>query len=114
MKKYALIALTKAVGDRQDEFVKWYDEQHIPDTLRIDGIVAAQRYVMEGSPKGAKVPSWEVMVIYDVETDDIKRTFAALAAAMNTPAMPMSDALDTSTIVRILASPGAPKVHRAA
>ena len=39
-------------ADVEDEFNRWYDEEHIPERLSIPGVLSAARYMaLEGGPK---------------------------------------------------------------
>ena len=64
---------------RDEEFNRWYDQTHIPDILRDSpGIKAAKRYSLIG--KGEETGRY--IVVYDIETDDIKQTLEAHARNM--------------------------------
>lgn len=112
LQKHTFIALSIPRPGREAELEEWYDHQHIPDCLKLDGFVAAQRFRIDQQPVGAAVPAWKVMVIYDVETDDIDNTMAQIARVVRTPKMPMTDALDLSTALRFIAVPASPHFRR--
>jgi len=44
MVKFTYLVLTNAVPGREEEFNRWYTEQHLPDVLRVPGVVSAQRF----------------------------------------------------------------------
>lgn len=52
-KKGVLLALTNAVEGRDEEFNKWYNEVHLPDVLKIPGIIAAKRYKLSEEQRGS-------------------------------------------------------------
>ncbi len=65
MENYMMVVFTNPIDNRDDEFNKWYDEQHLDDLLAMPGMKTAQRYRLTiGS-------GWKYMAIYDVETDDL-------------------------------------------
>jgi hypothetical protein len=110
MAMYRFVALSTPVPGSEEELERWYDEQHIPDSLKLDGFIAAQRFRLDDGPVGnPAVPKWKVMVIYEIESDDIAATMAQIRRVVRTPAMPLTDALDTSTALRLLGCAAAPR-----
>ncbi|MBB35057.1 MAG: hypothetical protein CME88_08170 [Hirschia sp.] len=102
MAHHVHIAFSSPVPGQEAELERWYDEQHIPDCLKLDGFVAARRYRIDERPAGiVEMPSWKVMVIYEIESDDIAATLAQIPKVVRTPAMPMTDAVDMSTAMRL-------------
>jgi hypothetical protein len=96
MAKYLFLILGNATEGRDDEFNAWYDNQHLGDVLKIPGFVSAQRFALvEGGPISAR----KYLTLYEVETEGLAATQAALGAAAGGPAMPMSSSLDTSTLI---------------
>lgn len=43
MATYHYIVLTRAVAGEEQAFADWYDDQHIPDCLRVAGVTGARR-----------------------------------------------------------------------
>ena len=113
MAQYRFIALSVPQPGREEELEQWYDTQHMPDVLKLDGFVAAQRFRIENGPQGADVPRWSLMGLYEIETDDIQATMAQIARVARTPAMPMTDAFDPATAVRIVAVEASDRITRA-
>jgi hypothetical protein len=58
---------------RVSEFDTWYDTIHIPDVLSCPGHKSAARYILKnaGGKKG------KYLAIYEIETDDIRKTLEA-------------------------------------
>ena len=47
-----LMVYTDVPADVEEEFNRWYDEEHIPERLAIPGVLSAARYVaLQGGPK---------------------------------------------------------------
>jgi len=47
-----LMVFTDVPEDVEEEFNRWYDEEHIPERLSIPGVLSAARYTaLEGGPK---------------------------------------------------------------
>jgi hypothetical protein len=97
------------VPGREAELERWYDEQHIPDCLKLDGFVAAQRFRLDDPVGSPSVPTWKIMVIYDIESDDIAATMAQIPRVVRTPAMPLTDAIEMSTALRLLGTSTSPR-----
>src|SRR5262245_16290102 len=112
MQTFKWIALSTPVPGRELELEEWYDNRHIPDCLKLDGFVAAQRFRIDEQPKGIDVPAWKVMVVYDIETHDIETTLAQIPKVVRTPAMPITDAVDMSTALRVLGSTASPRFEK--
>lgn len=108
--RYQLIVLTRAKPGRRAEFERWYDEQHIPDCLRVPGVVAAERYALvhaigtseEGLPSEPAV--WDSLAIYHFKTDDPLALARDMIGRAGTAEMPASDALDRASIVKAIAT----------
>ena len=93
MTRYMFLAYTNPVAGQDAAYHNWYDNQHLSDVTRIPGFIAAQRF--EYVPvEGTTQPTHRYLALYTVETDDLAATHAALMAAVGTPALPLSDALD--------------------
>ncbi len=86
------MVLTNAVAGREVEFNSWYDDRHLADILRLPGLVSAQRFELS-DVQSAATP-YRYLALYEIETDDLAATVAALRALEATEAMPISPALD--------------------
>ncbi len=77
MEKWVLIVEVNCKdAKREAEFNDWYDKIHIPDILNgSPGFKSATRYVIK-DPTGGR---GKYIALYEIETDDIKRTMDAHA-----------------------------------
>ena len=96
MNRYVFVVMTNATDGQDERFNAWYDNQHIPDVLKIDGFASAQRFMLPADNTNPAATR-NYLTLYEIETDDLMKTQAALAAATGTSAMPLSDALDRSS-----------------
>jgi len=110
MSRYVFVVLTNASGGRDSEFNEWYNNQHIPDVLKIPGFVAAQRFSLAGAQMGGATSPWRYLALYELDTDDLAGALKELAARVGTPAMVMSDSLDMKGIGAYVFSPIAERV----
>jgi hypothetical protein len=97
MARHVIVVMTNVWKDRHDEYNEWYDSVHVPDLLRIPGVIAAQRFragppllsTVEGSPYG-------YLSLYELETDDLPGVLAKLEEAM--PSMAITKAIDIKDV----------------
>ncbi|HEY0106106.1 MAG TPA: hypothetical protein VGB91_08490 [Rhizomicrobium sp.] len=74
-KRGILVALTNPIEGREAEYNDWYDNVHVPDLLKIPGVVGARRFrVLPRQHRSAPIP-WQYCATYELEVDD----FAAVA-----------------------------------
>jgi hypothetical protein len=93
MAKFTFLVLTNAVPGREEEFDRWYTEQHIADVLRVPGVVSAQRFrAAQAQPRGAAAPPWQYMALYECDAEP-QAVADGIRARIGTPDMPMTDAM---------------------
>jgi hypothetical protein len=102
MAKYQLLAFTNPVAGREEEFNRWYQEQHIPDLLAVPGFVSAQRYELTDAT-GSDNPGWTSLAVYELECDDPDALMAQVRSRLGTAAMPVSDSLEPGTFKGLIA-----------
>jgi hypothetical protein len=81
------VVLTNAVDGKDAEFNDWYDTQHIHDTLKVPGVVSAQRYRLTIDARD-KPMSWRYLALFNIELDRVAESLAEVAARRGTPRMP--------------------------
>jgi hypothetical protein len=100
MDRYMFVVMTNAVEGQDEAFNAWYDSQHVGDVLKVPGFRSAQRFVLPPDQAGPNVKH-RYLALYEVETDDVKATQAALGAAVSSGAMPLSDTLDMGGVFNV-------------
>lgn len=98
------IVLTNAGEGEEDEFNAWYDGRHLADVLAIPGFVAAQRFRIAAETAGKSSP-WRYLSIYELAPEAATKALAELAARAGSEAMPLSAALDRSSVLAELFLP---------
>lgn len=59
-----LLVMIEVDPEYEEEFNRWYDEEHLPERLRCKGFLSARRFVaVEGSPK--------YLAFYDLESPEV-------------------------------------------
>lgn len=92
--KYIFVVMTNARPGREDEFNAWYTDRHIPDILRVPGVVAAQRFQLAQVQRRDPPYPFKYLATYDIEIDDLNKTINGLLAGREAGTIPLSDAMD--------------------
>ncbi len=101
-RRYLLFVATKPVEGLEDEYDRWYDEEHLHDVVGLEGFQAAQRWVFDRAhPADAEPPEWRNIALYEVEEADYERAAAALIAS----GAERAEALEAGRIPRVPVSP---------
>ena len=102
MAKYSYVVLTKPTGDRDAEFNRWYDEQHLPEVLAVPGFTAATRYQVLSRLPDAGTPDWRYLAIYEIEADDPQVALQELMRRAQTGEITRNDVLDMDSVATLL------------
>ena len=71
-----------ASPDQEDEYNEFYDSTHLPEVCQTPGFVSGRRYRLSDARKPVgPVGDYRYLAIYEIESDDLAATFAALKAA---------------------------------
>lgn len=97
MTKQVLVVLSNATEGDDDEFNRWYSDEHLADVLKLKGYVAAQRFKLSEDQIGRGEVPYRYFSLYEIETDDPADAPAALATGLQT--MALSPTLDLSRTV---------------
>jgi hypothetical protein len=77
--KWFLLGYTDSADpSREEEFNKWYDEIHLPDSLKLPGFISATRYVNTDPNAGPG----KFLAIYEIESEDIDKTMGVVQENM--------------------------------
>ena len=102
MRKFTWAVLTNCDPAHEQEFNDWYDQVHLPDLLRIPGIVSAGRCKLAGTQMtmtegGLELCGPEVLGLqyryiayYNIETDDIAAVLEEVKTRSGTPQLMIS------------------------
>ena len=106
---HLFLVLTNPTAGMEDEYNRWYNDQHVPDVLGVDGFVGVQRFKLS-APPGAPEPHWGYVAFYEIDRNKVAEAFKGLEAARGTPKMVMSDALNRADNETAVYAPTAAKV----
>ena len=97
MGKYKLVVLSGPVEGTEDEYNEWYQNTHLGDVVAVAGIVKAQWFRHAADLGGGT--GHKYLAIYDIETDDLQATLAAIGESSESGAMMVSDTLDVDNVL---------------
>ena len=103
MARHHLLAFTNPAPGREEEFNRWYDEQHLTDMLAVPGFISGQRFALRDATGQGK-PGWTYLALYELETDDLDGLMEEVRSRLGTDAIPVSDALDSKTAGGMIAT----------
>ena len=96
---YYFYVFSNPVPGHEDEYNKWYDQQHAADVVSIPGFVTAQRYVKSDTPffrvVDVEVPKY--LIVYKIVTTQVEAVFAEVERRLRTGETYMSPAYDRKT-----------------
>ncbi len=74
-------------------FNEWYTETHLDDVLAVAGFKTARRYSLSDARPmvGTEASPFGYLAIYEIESDDLEQTGAAVQAALDSGAIPLSE-----------------------
>ena len=106
MARYSWVCLSGPRAGSEAEFIRWYEDEHIPQILAIQGFVEAKRFKIDPAlTQGVAAQPWRFMVIYELETDDIGATLASVTQAVEAGRMLISGAVDLDLSLMVAAQP---------
>lgn len=102
MAKARMFVLAKAHEGCREKLEQWYDGRHIPDLLKVPGLVAARRSDVRTLKMPEGFPAYDSLAIYDLD-GDIDAILRESGSRMGTAAMPTSPAMDSSKTLALVA-----------
>ncbi len=101
MARFNYSVLSRSRPGQEEEYVRWYTEQHLPDVVRMPGVVSARLMRMDFQRVyDIEAPQWTLMTWYELEGDDPEQIIDALKAASGSAQMPGTDTLDKSGMIQ--------------
>ncbi|MEM5449356.1 hypothetical protein [Paraburkholderia guartelaensis] len=96
---YWLLVFSEPTELSEFDFNEWYDKQHIPDLLKIPGVIAARRLKASEAQFDVKddLPG-RYLAVYEIKTDSIESVFSEMKARVDTADMVMSEAINLDSI----------------
>jgi hypothetical protein len=95
---YYWMVLSNTAPGKEKEFNTWYDRIHAPIVIEKGDFVWAQRFELDKNRGSAELQTRQYMVLFVIETDDLKRTMAELDVRTRAPRNVQSASLDGSSL----------------
>lgn len=91
-----VVGSNPATPEQEDEYNRWYVEEHFPDILSVEGFTLARRYARSDvRPMAGTEPSpFGYLAFYELDTDDLEQAAADLQAALDGGGIQISEAFD--------------------
>ena len=109
---YYYFVFSNPVAGHEDEYNKWYDQQHAQDVVAVPGFVTAQRFVKNDLPLyrmvDLQVPKY--LILYKIVTDDVNGVFAEVSRRLKTGETVISPTFDSKTSVSYVYRPFRPAI----
>lgn len=94
MARFHYAVLSRAVPGREEEFISWYEQQHLPDVLKMPGVVSGKLIKLDFQRAyDIEAPQYTTLTLYELEGDEPGPIIDMLKAASGSDVMPMTDAL---------------------
>jgi len=106
MHEFQFVVFSNPVAGREAEYNRWYQEQHLPDVVKVPGVVSAQRFQLADNSTMAH----RYLALYEIRTDNIEAVMQDIYGRVGTAEMPMSDALDIEGVAMHVFAATGPKV----
>ncbi len=74
MTRYVFVGQSSPVDGREEEYVQWYLNRHLPAMLQCAGVVSVRRFGLADSQLPGTTPACKYLAIYEIETE-AARTF---------------------------------------
>lgn len=87
MQTYKLVVLLNAFEGQDAAFNQWFTDVHLPDALKIPGIVGGQRFALSEAQHEGASRQWQYLTLYEVCTDDLLGVMAEIKRRAGTPDM---------------------------
>src|SRR5271154_534699 len=109
---YYFLVFSNPTAGHEDEYNKWYNEQHAPDVVAVPGFVTAQRFVKNQLPLyrmvDLQVPKY--LIVYKIVTDDVEAVFGEVNRRLKTGETVISPTFDSKTSVSYVYRPFRPEI----
>jgi len=103
MKKFTWVVFTNCDENHEDEFNDWYDRVHLPDVLRVPGVVGARRSVLSDLQMSMDEDGdlfltnsktigaiHQYLAIYEIQSEDVISVLDEIRLRSQTELMPIS------------------------
>lgn len=102
MARFQYTVLSRAQPGQEEEFIRWYTEQHMPDVTRMPGVVSGKLFRLDFQRVyDLDAPQYLLMTLYELESDNVEATINMLRDASGSAAMPSTDTLSKVGMIQV-------------
>ena len=94
VRHYQMMAFTGPRPGMDAQFNDWYDQQHLPDVLRVPGFISAQRFVLVDASVGLRWKLPRYLVLFKFKSGDLEATNEEIRARIKDGRTRMNSAFD--------------------
>jgi hypothetical protein len=109
MARHLFLAFSRAREGREDDYTSWYDQQHLPDVLSVPGFISGQRFDIVQPKPGDAAGAYSCLVVYEIESDDLEATVAALRSRIGAGVIDTGTLFDPAALAFFAATAAAPE-----
>jgi hypothetical protein len=92
-RSYRILTFFNPKEGMEDKFNDWYTSAHMPQALKVPGMVSGQRFRLSKEQRAGSVPQWQYLAYYEVETDDLQGVIDELQRREGTPTLVGTDTI---------------------
>lgn len=101
MARFHYAVLSQAVSGREEEFIRWYRDQHLPDVVKMPGVVSGKLIELDFQRVyDLDAPQYTLLTLYELEGDDPETVIDSIKAASGSDGMPMSSSLTKAGMIQ--------------
>jgi epsilon-lactone hydrolase len=102
MPRFIYTVLSNAVPGREEEFKRWYIDQHLKDVTTMPGVVSGKLIELDfHRVYDLEAPKWTLLTIYELDCDDPEVLIDQLKAASGSAQMPGTDSLSKVGMIQV-------------
>lgn len=100
---FFFLSFVNGLPGHEQEYDRWYLEHHIHEVLAAPDFVAAQRFTLERALVQDLLPPFRFMAVYELRSDDLARSIAALESYLASGVMTETPFKDPSRRLQLFA-----------
>lgn len=89
MARYKLVVMSNPLPGREDEYNNWYSNEHVPDLMKVNGIVSGERLVLKSGSE-----QWRYLALYELDTEEPEAVVGEIMARVESGEFTHSDSMD--------------------
>ena len=98
-RSYRIVTMFTPKEGMDDKFNDWYTNAHMPQALKVPGMVSGQRFRVAKQQREGANPQWQYLAYYEVETGDLQSVIDELKRREGTPELVPTDSISPGGFV---------------